>query len=641
MIIVMICIGGIAYWNMGDINVESRRLSRQYIPQIKLFSDIERSSLKNSSEMLGYFLTGDDNYFKRAREHSKQTKTYFEKAMELSKGSDQLKGLQKQISTALERLKKYDSLGDRAKKLNVSVAQARIKMESAGKIFHEMCSKYLSDQNSKLKELIKSSSNAEVMLSRLQNIALVKNVLIHGTNLQLESFKSQALKDPALLKQAQQKFNKVLDILEKLKTKTRDKNELSRLDKAEKALAVYNLAISNLIKNWGALNDVHDRQIKVAEGMISEAKTNMINGIKSSQKAASLTEEKTETSLLVLMIGVGIAFLISMILGSILVKSITRPINKAIEGLNEGADQIATAASQVSSSSQSLAEGASEQAAAVEETSSSLEELSSMTKLNAENSGQANQMMHEAGKTVDEANQSMTRLKESMEKINDASTETAKIIKTIDEVTFQTNLLALNAAVEAARAGEAGAGFAVVADEVRNLAMRTAEAAKSTQDIIEQNIQYIKEGHELVVATDEAFIKVKEAAQKAAELVTEISSASKEQAEGIEQINQAIVEMDKGTQQVAANAEESASASEELSGQAEFLRGMVEDLIRLVGGSSNLKKQTLNNNHDKKLEKTLPIKPKLLPRFSKKDEKKKNSAKEIIPFDGEEDFGDF
>ena len=130
------------------------------------------------------------------------------------------------------------------------------------------------------------------------------------------------------------------------------------------------------------------------------------------------------------------------------------------------------------------------------------------------------------------------------------------------KIAFQTNLLALNAAVEAARAGEAGAGFAVVADEVRNLAMRAAEAAKNTAGLIEQNINDIKQGTEVVQSTDQAFAELGGNAAKVAELVAEIASASREQTQGIDQVNQALGEMDKVTQQNAANAEESAAASE-------------------------------------------------------------------------------
>jgi methyl-accepting chemotaxis protein len=265
-------------------------------------------------------------------------------------------------------------------------------------------------------------------------------------------------------------------------------------------------------------------------------------------------------------------------------RSISRPIDHIIVELDGAADQVASASGQISSSSQQLAEGASEQASAIEETSSSLEEMSSMTKQNANNSNQANQLMKGTNETVSRAGQSMGKLSASMREISTASEETSKIIKAIDEIAFQTNLLALNAAVEAARAGEAGAGFAVVADEVRNLAMRAAEAAKNTANLIEGTVKKVKEGLEMVDKTEQEFREVAVGVGKSSELVGEITAASQEQAQGIEQINKAVSEMDKVVQQTAANSEETAAASEEMSAQAGQMKHFVGELKTLVDG---------------------------------------------------------
>ena len=271
----------------------------------------------------------------------------------------------------------------------------------------------------------------------------------------------------------------------------------------------------------------------------------------------------------------------------VMIRNLSKTLNQLSAHLGESSDQVACASVQVSSASQQLAEGASEQAASLEETSSSLEEMASMTRQNSNNAGQADSLMKEADRVVDMAASSMTDLTHSMMQISQASEETSKIIKTIDEIAFQTNLLALNAAVEAARAGEAGAGFAVVADEVRNLAMRAAEAAKNTAGLIEGTVKKVKDGSELVSRTNTAFSEVAKRVARVGELVGEISAASAEQAQGIDQLNKAAAEMDKVVQQNAANAEESASASEEMSAQAEQMRAFVESLVELVRGSGN------------------------------------------------------
>ncbi len=261
---------------------------------------------------------------------------------------------------------------------------------------------------------------------------------------------------------------------------------------------------------------------------------------------------------------------------------VARSLNEAIRSLDSSLAQVAAAAEQVSSASeeissgsQSLAQSTSEQASTLEQVSSSLQEMSSMTQQNTSNSHEAKSLSDAARQFSDKGMDSMRRLSEAMDRIKASSDQTAKIVKTIDEIAFQTNLLALNAAVEAARAGDAGKGFAVVAEEVRNLAMRSAEAAKDTAQLIEESVGNAEGGVALNQEVMGNLEEISAQVGKVSEVMAEISAASEQQSQGIEQITTAVEQMNQVTQQSAANAEESSSAAEELSGQSEEMRSLV------------------------------------------------------------------
>lgn len=271
--------------------------------------------------------------------------------------------------------------------------------------------------------------------------------------------------------------------------------------------------------------------------------------------------------------------------------------NDMIERLRTAAEQVSAGSSQVAMGSQDLSQGAAVQASSIAELTASISEIAERTKLNAKNAGQASEVSKNVIAIALDGNHQMNDMLASMQDMSESAKNISKIIKVIDTIAFQTNILALNAAVEAARAGEHGKGFAVVADEVRNLAVRSANAAKETTEMIENTIQKVEKSTGIANNTASALKSITDGIDKVADLVENIANASNEQATDITQVDQGIEQVSKVVQTNSATAEESAATSEELSSQAEVLK---EQIIKFKLRKSKAKTRSAVPNEEKR-----------------------------------------
>ncbi len=578
LILISLALGGIAVWNMKAVQATSAKLAMQFVPRVELFGELERNFLEAMLGINLYGYTQEGKFLDQGKKALLEVKKNLEEGKNLAAKFSGEVEFQAEMGKTLSKVEEFEKQVNELSVRNYNLKSIREQLMEADEFFLTNIGRFVSSRIEKLKTETESGGEAGKLQDLFMEISLANEVIGLGEQVIRVAWNAQAERDMKLLGAAGELFAKIDKKLDAVKAITDKNADSSQVGNIKTAAILYKGAVNELSGNWSIVEQLNDKRRVNGNEVVGLTKGVHGAGLSVTKAAADLAVKKLSLSSMIMAGGLLIAILLGTATAIFITRGITKPIKSVVGGLSEGAKQVTTASSQVSASSQSLADGACQQASSLEQIAATLEEIGSMTRQNASNADHADSMMNEAGGAVRKAADSITRMTISMQEISRVGEETSKIVKSIEEIAFQTNLLALNAAVEAARAGSAGAGFAVVAEEVRNLAMRAAEAAKNTAEMIEGTIKKVIEGGELAESTSGAFSEVVDITTKMGGLVTEISAASREQALGIDQVSHAIAQIDTVVQSNATSAEENAGASVKMNVQAQKMKEFVLNL---------------------------------------------------------------
>ncbi len=284
----------------------------------------------------------------------------------------------------------------------------------------------------------------------------------------------------------------------------------------------------------------------------------------------------------------------------------TQAMLQAAERLEEVAQIVSTASTQLSAQIEQSDRGTAETSQRLTEAATAMNEMNATVQEVARNAAQASTASAETRQkaqdgadivsrsldSINHVHQSSLRLKEDMALLGSHAQDISRIMGVISDIADQTNLLALNAAIEAARAGDAGRGFAVVADEVRKLAEKTMA---STQDVgavinaiqhstaasmesVDKAVQEVDRAAEFANQSGSALELIVSTVDATADQVNAIAAASEEQSAASEEINHTIIQINTMSLQTAQAMEEAAKAVSDLAAQAHGLTSLISDM---------------------------------------------------------------
>jgi hypothetical protein len=146
LILIACALGGLAVFNMKTVEGDSTRLAKEYVPEVGMANELERSALLTMYAWRGYAFTEETSFLDEGRKQLAAVEQALSVAQKHADAFPALVKLKDDIKVAKTEVGNYSSLADQTVALVESMHADRKAMDQAAGLFMKNCQEFLESQ---------------------------------------------------------------------------------------------------------------------------------------------------------------------------------------------------------------------------------------------------------------------------------------------------------------------------------------------------------------------------------------------------------------------------------------------------------------------------------------------------------------
>jgi len=331
LITIMIILGAVASWKMTGVKNQSLILGQEHIPGIKIVNSLDRNLLLTMYNIRGYAFSEDKQYLDEGMKYLEEVKQSIKKAKKLEAASPHLTEMKETIKNIEANVFEYEKLVNETVQRNEQIVQNRWILDKAAAEYMQNCYSFLTAQNETLETEIISGFKSERLSQLLEKITLISGVIDLGNATRLAEFKSQAIRNPEIIENAQKNFNLIENKLDELLSTSSLEENIQGINNIKTASKTYSKAMKILLRNWLAMQDLEEKLGITASKVLGNAASVVTKGMDDTEEIAEQTVSSLSYTSILLMFGLAGAVIMGIIVAVTMTLGIVKPMNKSVE----------------------------------------------------------------------------------------------------------------------------------------------------------------------------------------------------------------------------------------------------------------------------------------------------------------------